>query len=238
MITGFELPIRLRLYGLRERIFRRGAREPIGAVNRIEIQESGEPLVNVRNACANIQVRPQVCPYLRRTVCDMLNRAQAMLPQEHTLCVSAALRTLDRQKELWDAYFQHLTQKYAWLPASSRRWVTNTYFAPYDQHAPPGHCTGGAVDVELLGRDGEPLEVGQGLSYTWTNRISKEARRNRMILVQAMLDAGFSNCREEFWHYSYGDSAWAVRVGKKACPYGLIDPPVSAEAPVDPPNSR
>jgi D-alanyl-D-alanine dipeptidase len=36
-----------------------------------------------------------------------------------------------------------------------------------------------------------------------------------------MLGAGFSNCRDEWWHYSYGDAAWAVRTGRKTCVYGL-----------------
>jgi D-alanyl-D-alanine dipeptidase len=46
-----------------------------------------------------------------------------------------------------------------------------------------------------------------------------------MLMVQAMLGAGFSNCRDEYWHYSYGDSAWAVRVGSRECSYGLVKPP-------------
>ena len=37
-----------------------------------------------------------------------------------------------------------------------------------------------------------------------------------------MLNAGFSNCRDEWWHYSYGDAGWAVRFGLKECFYGLI----------------
>src|SRR5918912_3556065 len=120
-------------------------------------------------------------------------------------------------------------------PLSALRRATNQYFAPYDQPAPPGHCTGGAVDVVLLGPDGEPVDVnspavGWEAAYTWSDKISPESKRNRMILVEAMLNAGFSNCREEYWHYSYGDSAWAVRVGEKTCPYGFIEPPVAVEA--------
>jgi hypothetical protein len=51
-----------------------------------------------------------------------------------------------------------------------------------------------------------------------------------MVMVEAMLNAGFSNCRDEYWHYSWGDSAWAVRTGEKTCPYGWIDPPVRVES--------
>src|SRR5262249_28504890 len=38
------------------------------------------------------------------------------------------------------------------------------------------------------------------------------------------------NCRDEFWHYSWGDSAWAVRVGESECPYGWAHPPVALES--------
>jgi D-alanyl-D-alanine dipeptidase len=36
-----------------------------------------------------------------------------------------------------------------------------------------------------------------------------------------MLGVGFSNCRDEWWHYSYGDAGWAVRLGYSECIYGL-----------------
>ena len=45
-----------------------------------------------------------------------------------------------------------------------------------------------------------------------------------MILVDAMLGAGFSNCRDEWWHYSYGDAGWAVRMGFDECFYGIAEP--------------
>jgi D-alanyl-D-alanine dipeptidase len=40
-----------------------------------------------------------------------------------------------------------------------------------------------------------------------------------------MLGAGFSNCHEEYWHYSFGDAAWALRTGSPYCFYGLIEAP-------------
>lgn len=42
-----------------------------------------------------------------------------------------------------------------------------------------------------------------------------------------MHNAGFSNCRDEYWHWSYGDSAWSVRAGASDAIYGLIEPPKS-----------
>ena len=209
---------------------RKGAPEPIAALNRVRICENHEPLVDIRQWCPDVRVLDKTCPYLRRTVANMLNEAVRFLPSGYRLQVSTALRTIDEQRHHWDNYYARLRSEHpTWSEAVLRR-ATNRYFAPTDQIAPPGHCTGGALDVQLLDADGNILDLSAPLTqwkaaYTWTERISPEARWLRMIMVEAMLSAGFSNCREEFWHYSYGDSAWAVRTGRIECPYGLVQPP-------------
>lgn len=223
------------------RTARQGAAEPIAALNRILILEydlpwsEREPLVDIRSFCPEVvSVEAQLCPYLRRRVADQLNQAQSLLPPGFRFKVGTALRTLAMQKSGWDAYYRQMQEAHPNWPLSALRRATNRFFAPYDQKAPPGHCTGGAVDVALLDPDGNERDVSSPLegweaAYTWTDRLSAEASANRRILIEAMLAAGFSNCREEYWHYSWGDSAWAVRVGEKTCPYGWVYPPVALE---------
>jgi D-alanyl-D-alanine dipeptidase len=216
-------------------LMKKGAPEPIAALNRINILETGEPLVDIRDACPGVLVREEVCPFLRATVAEMLNRAQSALPAGYKFKVGTALRTLSMQRKGWDGYFAQMRAAHPEWPLSALRRATNRFHAPYDQSAPPGHCTGGAVDVVLLGPDCEPVDVtspleGWGAAYTWSDRLHEESRRNRMLIVDAMLGAGFSNCREEYWHYSWGDSAWAVRVGETTCPYGCVTAPPVVEA--------
>ncbi len=219
----------------RSRASRRiGAPEPIAALNRVRIVETGEPLVDIRRHCPSVTVRDGCCPFLRKTVADMLNAAAGRLPTGYAFQAGTALRTLAMQRRHWDAYYASVCREHPEWPLSARRRAANRYFAPYDQPAPPGHCTGGAVDVVLVGADGQPVDVSSPLerwdgAYTWSDGISPEARANRLLLVDAMLGAGFSNCREEYWHYSWGDSAWAVRVGETTCPYGLVPAPMSLE---------
>lgn len=230
-----------------ERPSRPGSPEPIAALNRIRIHERTlpwdlrEPLVDIRTHCPEVAIRPDCCPYLRRTVAEMLNRAQDSLPHGLRLRVHSALRSLAAQKAGWDGYSQQLKEKHPAWPLSTLRRAANRYFAPYDQKAPPGHCTGGALDVALLDTSGTVLDmtsptVGWEGAATWTDRISAEASANRICMVEAMLGAGFSNCRDEFWHYSYGDSAWAVRTGETECPYDVAYAPVVVEPdePIDP----
>ena len=129
------------------------------------------------------------------------------------------------QQRGWNGYYRRMQEEHPDWPLSALRRATNKYHAPYDQKAPPGHCTGGAVDVHLLDPDGNALDMiapteGWQAVDTFSDKISPEAKANRMRMVEAMLGAGFSNCRDEYWHYSWGDSGWAVRVGETECPYG------------------
>jgi D-alanyl-D-alanine dipeptidase len=207
-----------------------GSPEPFALLNRIPIHECGEPLVDIRDACPFVILRPGCLPYLRRTVAAMLNRAQDSLPAGHRFTVSTALRTLDMQSGMYWRNYDRLKADKPHLPASALRRITNKYFAPPDAKAPPGHTTGGAIDVGLVGPDFHALDMteptrGWEAAYTWSDLIGPEAKRNRTMIIHALLGAGFSNCRDEWWHWSYGDNAWSVRTGCTIAMYGLIQPP-------------
>jgi D-alanyl-D-alanine dipeptidase len=208
----------------------KGSPEPFHRLNRIPIHECDEPLIDIRLACPKVILRPGVLPYLRRTVASMLNRAQDALPEGYRFTVSTALRTIDMQGGMyWHNYHRLRTDK-PHLPVSALRRITNKYFAPPDAKAPPGHTTGGAVDVGLVGPDFRSRDMiapttGWAAAYTWSDLIGPEALANRTLIIDALLAAGFSNCRDEWWHWSYGDSAWAVRTGCAYSVYGLRAPP-------------
>src|SRR5438270_7587757 len=124
-----------------------GAPEPIAALNRVRILETHEPLVDIREFCPRVQVLPRVCPYLRRTVAEMLNRAAELLPAGYRFRIGTALRTISMQSRGWDRYYARMRVAHPDWPPSALRRATNKFFAPYDQPAPPGHTTGAAVDV-------------------------------------------------------------------------------------------
>ncbi|MGQ9732500.1 MAG: M15 family metallopeptidase [Candidatus Zipacnadales bacterium] len=206
--------------------------EPIAALNRIRLEESGEPLVDIRRNCPHVRVSRRCIPFLRETVAKMVNRAQKLLPDGWRLWIRTALRTLDMQRDAYNRYFEQLACLHPdWDYATLRR-MTNRYFAPVDQKAPPGHCTGGAVDVMLILPSGHPADLSSPFSQweapaTFATGLTPRAAHNRTLLYKVMLTAGFSNCEAEYWHYSYGDAAWAVRTGADHCFYGLIEPPAN-----------
>lgn len=87
------------------------------------------------------------------------------------------------------------------------------------------------MDVRLLSPGGRRVDLvspyeGWAAAPTWIEGLTPRAARNRMTMVEVMLEAGFTNCRDEFWHSSFGEAAWAVRAGQPACFYGLMPPPV------------
>ena len=201
--------------------------EPIAALNRVKERDCGEPLVDIRKHCPGVCVSRKCLPYLRKTVAEKLSQAQEALPPGYRLHVTTALRTKEAQQALFDKYFAELTEKHPDWSYATRRRQTCRFFAPHDQPAPPGHCTGAAVDVHLLLPSGKKAELRKPLTGWKSARslatgLSERAVRNREILFVAMLAAGFSNCAEEFWHFSYGDAGWAVRIGEPECVYGWV----------------
>ncbi len=216
----------------------KGRPEPIRLLNLIEEQENGEPLLDLREVCPKVQVlRDTAIPYLRETVCEMLKKASNSLPEGYFLGVIDAWRPFERQQRIYDFIWKCGKEAFPERDDTALRRTVCRWVAPTNQKAPPGHCTGAAVDVFLVNAEGEEFDVHSpfgrfGAAPTYSLNLTEEAAKNRTILVEAMLGAGFSNCRDEWWHYSWGDAGWAVRMQEKTCSYGLaqMDPASYAES--------
>ena len=203
-------------------------REPgICHLNRIPIRECGEELVDLLTGCSGMLIKAKLS-LLRKTAAQMLQKAQDSLPDSYALQVSTALRTYETQSKGYFGYLEKLREQHPeWGQAVLRR-EANKFWHPPDQKAPPGHCTGGAVDVNLVGPDGVEKEMraalkeGINTNPTYVRWLTPETRANREILIAAMTGAGFSNCYDEWWHWSYGDSGWACRTGRAWAIYGAV----------------
>ena len=79
------------------------------------------------------------------------------------------------------------------------------FIAPPDKGSP--HSRGVAVDITLVNSNNIELDMGTGfdefsrLSYHGCLDITKEAYKNRLILLGIMTDAGWDFFRNEWWHY-------------------------------------
>ena len=77
-------------------------------------------------------------------------------------------------------------------------------------------------------RTGEFLDLTSPFAWdetsapTQTRGLSSKAQAGRDLLVRALEAAGLTNYAGEWWHWSYGDSGWALRVGAPAAVYDRL----------------
>jgi D-alanyl-D-alanine dipeptidase len=204
-------------------------KEPgIGRLNRIPILECGEAMICLDNLSPRLQVKLAPIPWVRETVAEMLLAAAMSLPENLALVVFTGFRSLAMQARSYRLFRASLRREHPSWPEAILRRETNRFFHPPDVAAPPGHSTGGAVDAKLAYLNGRVLDsfsTTRPEEKSWATfypYLTPRARENRAVLYEAMLSAGFSNCPEEWWHYSFGDSGWAARLGEPYAIYGAV----------------
>jgi len=74
------------------------------------------------------------------------------------------------------------------------------------------HCRGVAIDLTLCDANGNELDMGTDFdefsetAYHRCDKVSKEAQRNRLVLLGIMTLAGFDFYSKEWWHYQLFDA--------------------------------
>lgn len=165
---------------------------------------------------------------LREGVVNRLIKAQNYLPEGLHLVIRDAFRSKQIVEKLYDRYISYFIEKEKLTNEEADIKVRSLLAMP-DDIVPPGHMTGGAVDVILAYNDGSkvPMEVDEKIlarqKQIWTEckELPEDIKKNRMILLDAMIEAGFHNYPKEYWHYSFGDAYWAVRRKEKVAIYGI-----------------
>jgi D-alanyl-D-alanine dipeptidase len=217
----------------------------------IPIRECGEELVPVSKlAPERVRVFPEYylkgyaaarleC-YVRLTVGGMLVKAGGLLPPGHRLLVLDGWRPVSLQRELYNeerARQRGLTPDAddKAIDEAAARYVS---FPSDSPKKPSPHLTGGAVDVRICNERHQLLpmgfdEFGPGVATRYFEErlergevLSPEDRQSleyRRLLYHVMTAAGFSNYREEWWHFDFGDQFWAKISGTHAIygPYEL-----------------
>ena len=166
--------------------------------------------------------------YLRQCVYDRLLLACTFLPAGYKFKIFDAYREIETQKYLWSEYYSRLKSEYPVLSdfelmEKTKEFVSN----PFDVDKVPLHCTGGAVDLTVVGNGGE-LDMGtvfddfsEKAHTNYFELLEKNMpenvviAHNRRILLNAMTKAGFVNLPSEWWHYDYGNWRWSEITGYK-----------------------
>lgn len=184
----------------------------------------------------------------RKTVCEMVKKAESLLPEGYRFVIFDAYRPIAVQQALWD-YFRAV--KASELPGATPEEIDHATqfcvsFPSYNILLPSLHNTGGAVDLTIAGPDGQELDMGCGFDeftpVAWTAYYENgqegegkndQTRDNRRMLYNVMTAAGFTNFPAEWWHFDYGDEKWGLYTNNVPVYGGILDAGVRNSVPYE-----
>lgn len=226
--------------------------QKLGDWKHIPIRESGERLIALSRFADKMLLRiepmyyrqeiqgaiPEI--YLRKSVLVKLEKALTLLPKNMELVVWDGWRPLATQQALFDMFKSQIHSATPNLSEEELLKRTSVYVSlpSSDRKKPSPHNTGGAVDLTIAYRGGDLLELGTEFddftekartayfemdsSDLTENEITW--RDNRRLLYAIMIEAGFTNYPEEWWHFDYGDQFWASISGAQNALYTNVEP--------------
>ena len=204
---------------------------------KIPILECGEPLLEVPLIFPRTCPHPYVALgapygdrspfYLRQGVIERLGHAQTKLEQLHTgwrIKIFDAYRPIPVQQFMVQYAFEQEaqaqgvdlqtlseTEQEALMAGVYQFWAAPSP----DPATPPPHSTGGALDVTLVDELDQEIDMGSPIdeisdrSYPdYFAVVDPKVHHHRQSLKQVMVDAGFKQHLNEWWHFSYGDQMW------------------------------
>lgn len=176
----------------------------LGADDLVDIGDIDSSIaLDMRYATADnftgVVVYPVARCLLRRDVAERLARVQAAV-------VERGLSLL-----LWDCYRPFSVQEQFWALVSDPRYVARPARSGGVPVKGSRHNRGAAVDVTLVGRDGQRLEMPTEhddftrRAHRGHRGASPTARRNAELLESAMVAEGFLPMASEWWHFDGPD---------------------------------
>jgi zinc D-Ala-D-Ala dipeptidase len=211
------------------------------AVKSIPIEDTEEPLVDLQEI-NNPRIKPlssisskypntyEGYSKLRKGLYEKLIVMLNHLPKDIGIAYYEGFRPLSKQKEYFD---NKLKETLLTIKDKERAYQeTSKSVSPFIDNVPT-HCTGAAIDITLFkiakGKPDALLDMGEfdtiygpnNQQETFSINTTPIERKNRLMLLTAAVQAGFVNYGYEWWHYSFGDRAWAYVKGEKSAKYGL-----------------
>ncbi|MBU7557404.1 M15 family metallopeptidase [Weissella paramesenteroides] len=217
-------------------------------IREVPIRENDEPLISLSYLPEKMVVSPQYfiqnLPgsypelYTRLEVQNKLISAARKLPYGYKFVIFDTWRSIPTQQALFDQ-MKHFVQRDH--PGYSDEQVQQAALRivalpSTDPMKPSPHNTGGSIDLSIVDEDGRLLEMGSPFddisvraktTYYETEETSEAydvARRNRRLLYHIMMQAGFTNYSEEWWHFDYGNQNWASLTNNGYAIYGATKP--------------
>jgi D-alanyl-D-alanine dipeptidase len=170
--------------------------------------------------------------YLREGVLQQLIIAQNFLQQKYPqrkILIFDAYRPVEVQQFMVDYNFRETAKSQGYsLPLLSEEkkaeilaQVYQFWAVPsHDRATPPPHSTGAALDITLVDENNQIIEMGSPIDEisprSYPNHFAnssepreKQYHQNRELLKEIMVEAGFQQHPNEWWHFCFGDQMWA-----------------------------
>lgn len=202
----------------------------------IPIKENGDPLVLLTEADFVLEpayfiqgLSEDSNLYTRESIVTKLN--------------DISLKLDDYRFKIWDTWRSRKVQNniyqkfWADMSAVNPEWdeeklrVEVGRFATIadDPNRIPPHSTGGSIDLTLIDKNGQEIDMGTGFDHLGPEAsklyFEEEGRdlliqNNRRLLREVMESAGFRSDEDEWWHFDYGNQLWAAELGCDVAIYG------------------
>lgn len=166
-------------------------------------QEDGAELVDIQTINPNIVLDIRYATennFMKRKVYGV---ARCVLRREVAQKLSQVQADLEKQKlglKVYDCYRPLAVQKIMWQIVAARPYVANPARGSK-------HNRGAAVDLTLVDSNGQELEMPTEFdNFTFRAHrnyqgASREAKKNRSLLQEAMEKGGFIPLSKEWWHF-------------------------------------
>lgn len=205
---------------------------PSGWVNRVPICECHSPLVDISKSKVFFSMSESAkkrggC-WVREEVADFLRAAEMFLPKGYKLHFFGGWRHFVVQMTNWESNLADKRKEFPNASESEVKRISRMTSADPTRGGFGPHQTGGAIDLTIVDRHGKELDMGTKFSFhgpesaTDFPGITSKQRANRNMLRDAMTRAGFQNYPGEWWHYSYGDRAYAAYQRLPCAIYGEV----------------
>jgi D-alanyl-D-alanine dipeptidase len=200
----------------------------------ISIWEDKSPLISLNNSGFNLIFEPSIknnCKYMvREAIIDKIGRISKNLDRkDKTLIIRSAWRSFEHQRLLWEERVESIKKEYPKKELEEIEELVSFFIAPPSKST---HSTGGAVDALIFDlktdrvvrfgtNDGLKINLNDKC-YPYHPYITPEAKENRKLLISLFEEEDFVVDIKEYWHFDYGNIAWAIEKGKDHAIYGII----------------
>ena len=201
----------------------------------ISIKEDNSPLISLNDSGFNLIFEPSIKKnykyIVREAVFDKVGRISKRLDgEDKTLIIRSAWRSFEHQRLLWEDRVDSLKIKYPKRQMEEIEELVSYFIAPPSKSM---HSTGGAVDALIFDLKNDCIMrfgTNDGLTinlndkcYPYHPYITPEAKKNRKLLIGLFEEEDFVVDIKEYWHFDYGNIAWAIEKGKDHAIYGIIE---------------